>query len=247
MIRPVSFSPPLARASPVDGGEVRREPGAAHVDPHDDVEVVGRHVPDGPVPDDARVVDQDVEAPVGVDRLIDELLGRRLVADVAVVGHGGAAAPGDQVHGEIGVTAAAVPADRRADVVDDDLGPPAGQLERVPPPDAVTGPGHDAHLVFQQSFHGTSPLAGLSPPGCLDHCYQARERMASSWRPPNHAAPRRPAPMATPTGPWPSIGRDATDALTKGANHNCITYTTSAWRRGGRDGRPPPPPPRSRW
>src|SRR5205807_629049 len=60
-----------------------------HLD--DRVPIVLGHVERHLVPEDAGVVHQHVEGPVGVDSLLDEALGARPAGDVVVVGDRGAA------------------------------------------------------------------------------------------------------------------------------------------------------------
>ena len=119
---------------------------------HDGVEVLDGHVPKRAVPDDAGVVDHDVDRPQ-VDGLIDKVLGLLLIADVAVVGDRRAAPLADEGDGGVGVAARAFAVDRRTEIVDDHLGPVLGQLEGVTPADPVTGTGHDGDLSLQQTGH----------------------------------------------------------------------------------------------
>jgi len=109
---------------------------------HDGVEVARLHVPDGPVAHDARVVDEDVQPPPGVDGAGHHRLSVRLVPDVAVVGDRSPTHGTDGVDHPVGVTARAFPADGAPEVVDDDRGAVPRQFKCVRLSDAVTGSGH---------------------------------------------------------------------------------------------------------
>src|SRR5690606_35286932 len=150
---------PLVALAPVLGRPVRRAPRAPHVHPHDGVEVLRRHVPDGAVTDDAGVVHEDVEAPPGVDRLGDHPAGTLVVGHVLVVGDGGSAPRLDELDGQVGVPRRPLTVDRRAQVVDDHLGAVLRQLQRVPATDAVARPRDDGDLALEQPH--VSPLAPL--------------------------------------------------------------------------------------
>ena len=65
------------------------------MDPDDRVPVLLGHVEDHAVAQDAGDVDQDVEAPIGVDRLVDDPLGGVMVGDVVGVDGGLAAGLAD--------------------------------------------------------------------------------------------------------------------------------------------------------
>ena len=74
MIRPETVLAGLGPVPPVDGGVVGRGEVALQVDPDDVVPVRLVHVEAHLVPQDAGVVDQDVELAEGVDGLLDQLL-----------------------------------------------------------------------------------------------------------------------------------------------------------------------------
>src|SRR3546814_4205204 len=70
--------------------------------------------------------------PVLLDGLGDHAPGGVVVGHVVVAGDSGAAPFADQLDGEVGcLLIGAVAGDRRAEVVDDDAGAMAGQLQRV--------------------------------------------------------------------------------------------------------------------
>ena len=87
----------LRPVTPVGGGEVRRAGGALQVHLDDGVPLGLAHVGQHAVAQDAGVVDQHVEAAVGVDGLGDDALGAAPVADVVGVGHRLAAGGDDLV------------------------------------------------------------------------------------------------------------------------------------------------------
>jgi hypothetical protein len=114
------------------------------VDPDHRVPLVLGHVEQHPVPQDASVVDENVEAAEDLDRLVDQSAGAVPVGDVVGVGDGDPARGLDLVHdgpGRAGVGPAA--GHRAAQVVDHDVGTLAGQLQGVSPPDAPAGAGDD--------------------------------------------------------------------------------------------------------
>ncbi len=132
------------------------------MDPHDEVEVVGLHVPYGAVPDDAGVVDDDVEPAPAVHTGTDHVGHLGFVPDVAVVRHGLAAPFSDDLHHLIGVAPLALAGDRGAEVVDHDPRPLFGQLEGVGAADAVPGPGHEGYLAVEQC-HRDASFSGCRP------------------------------------------------------------------------------------
>ncbi len=153
MIRPVSARPPW----PGPASAWRRGGDGTHV-PLTCTRMTAsksahRHVPDRAVAHDAGVVHEDVELARSVDRLLHHRAGGVVVGDVGVVGHRLAAPLLDDLHGQIGVVARPLAADRPPDVVDDDPGALLGQLHRVAPPDAVAGAGDDGDLAVEQAHY----------------------------------------------------------------------------------------------
>ena len=84
------------------GGEVPLE-----VYSDDGVELLLAGIGEHPVADDARVVDQDVQATERVDRRLDQSLGLRPVGDVRAAGDGFASGGGDLVDHALRCAAAA--------------------------------------------------------------------------------------------------------------------------------------------
>ncbi len=130
----------MERSRQWDGGEVGGVEVALEVDPDDGVPLVLGHREDHPVAQDARVVDQDVELSVRLDRQLDQRAGLLVVGDVAEVGDGAAARRADLV-GDLlgrgrGRLAGAVAA-RLPVVVDDDGRAEPGQFQRLGPPEAA--------------------------------------------------------------------------------------------------------------
>ena len=124
--------------------------GAAEVHVEHRVHLVGRHVLERRVAQDAGVVDDDVDLAEGVDgRLHDRraALGR---GDAVVVGDGLAAGRLDLVDdllgGRLGAAGAVGGA---AEVVDDDERAPLGEVEGVRPAEAAAGARDDRHLAVE--------------------------------------------------------------------------------------------------
>ena len=102
------------------------------------------------------VVDQDVEAAEGVDRLLHHRRGLLEVGDVGAVGDGLAAQRldlGDDLVGDLGGRALAGAGG--AEVVDHDLGALPGELEGVGAADAATRSGDDRDASFEDAGHGS--------------------------------------------------------------------------------------------
>src|SRR5690606_647935 len=113
-------------------GGLGDQEGAAHVHGDHVVEVLDRHLAQGLVPQDARVVDHDVDLAEGLDRGGDDRAGALGGGDVVGAGYRLPAVLVDQlrhVGGGTGRGAGAV--ERAAEVVDDHLGAPLGQQQRV--------------------------------------------------------------------------------------------------------------------
>ena len=119
-------------------------------------EQVRRHVLNGLVPQDAGVVDDDVDPVEGVEGGLDDRL--------ASLGRGDAVGVGDRLPaliadllghrlGQRGIRAFAV--ERAAGVVDDDARAPGRQQQGVLLAQAPAGAGHDGHLPVKAEFvHG---------------------------------------------------------------------------------------------
>jgi hypothetical protein len=144
---------------------------ALEVDGDHGVPLVLGHVHEHPVAEDPRVVDEDVEAPVALDRAADHMLGSVVVRDV-VVARDRLPARGDDLVDDAlrGRRVGALAAERAAEVVDDDLRARARKGERVLAADAAPGPGDDCDLAVERrhewaSYHvGTRLTSELEPP-----------------------------------------------------------------------------------
>jgi hypothetical protein len=114
------------------------------VNVEDELEVLRVHLREALVTQHAGIVDEDVDAPEGVDRLLDEAGYADVVGDRGAVGNG-FAAKGldflDDLLGSFGRAARAV--DAAAEVVDHDLGAAAGEFEGVAAAEATACTGHD--------------------------------------------------------------------------------------------------------
>ena len=130
---------------------------ALQVDTNDGVEVGLRHLEQHAVAEDPGVVDQHVELPEAVDRLLDQVLGPVPVGHVVVVGGRLAALATDDLGHRLGrPLVSPLAGDGGAHVVDDDLGALLGQQQRLAPPDAVPGTGDDRDLPVDQT-HSKHP------------------------------------------------------------------------------------------
>src|SRR4029450_4064169 len=118
-------------------GDVERAP---EVDVEHRVEVVGTHVLERCVPQDARVVDHDVDAAEAVQRRLHDGPAALRRGNRVVVGDGVAPSGGDLVDNGLGGGGAAAGAvDRSPGVVGDDQRATAGQLEGVGTSEPATG------------------------------------------------------------------------------------------------------------
>ena len=117
------------------------------VRPHDRREIVRPDLVEQPLARDARVVDEDVQPSVRLDRRSDDLPGFRVVGDGVVVGGGLAAVLADERDRVVGGRgAAARPRSLDACVVDDDARAFGGERDGVRAPDAAPCAGHDGDL-----------------------------------------------------------------------------------------------------
>jgi hypothetical protein len=124
------------------------------VDPHDVVPLGEGHVRERPVAQDAGVVDEDVEPAELLDRRGDQSLGPRLVGDVVAVHHGLPAERPDVVDDLLrGPDRGPGAVNFGAEVVDDHIGPLAGELERMLTPDAPAGAGDHDDTTLAKSRH----------------------------------------------------------------------------------------------
>ena len=112
------------------------------MDVDDRVPLVFLHVEGHLVPEDPGVVDQDVEVPIGVDGLVDHLLGSVPVRHARAIGHGLAAGGGDLGHDVLD----AVP-----EVVEDQACPLGGEELGVGGAQPLSGAGDDGDLPVERS------------------------------------------------------------------------------------------------
>jgi hypothetical protein len=132
------------------------------VDADDRVPFVLGHREEHPVPQDARVVDEDVQLAVLADCEADQFPCRVEVGDVAVVDDRAATRradlPGDGFGGRAGRRAGAspmafgmggAPMPRLPAVVDDDRRAEPGQFQRLGPAEAAAGAGDDRAETFE--------------------------------------------------------------------------------------------------
>src|SRR3990170_736820 len=132
------------------GGRLDRVEVALEVDGDDGVPFLLAHVEDHAVAEDARDVDQDVDAAEGVDTLADHALAAGKFGDAVVVGDRrptGGAYLLDYLLGGAGVVTAAVDVD--AGVVDDDAGALFREGYGYGAADAATGAGDDGIASFE--------------------------------------------------------------------------------------------------
>ena len=129
---------------------VHRVPRALEVHGDDGVEVGFRHREDHLVAQDACVVHEHVESSERLDCRVDDVVRRRVVGHVVVVGDGLTTATLDDVDDGLGgALVGPFSADRTAEVVHHDLRSVVGQHDRLAPPDAVAGAGDDRHFAVE--------------------------------------------------------------------------------------------------
>jgi hypothetical protein len=125
----------------------RRREVTFQVDVQDGIPFVLRHVHEHPVTCDARVVDEDVQAPEGFDCLAHQPLGAGEVRDVVVVRP---CVLADLVDDRLcGRVVAPLARERDAEVVDHDLRTGLGQSERVLAPDPAPGARDDRDFPLE--------------------------------------------------------------------------------------------------
>ncbi len=156
----------LGLLAPVRRRETGRHEVALEVNLDDRIPLLLGHVEDRAVAKDARVVDEDVEVAIGLERLLDEILAALPTRDVVVVGARLTAGRLDLIdrllRGPV-VGTRAIPF--AAEVIDDDLGAFRGQEHRVRTTDPASGTGDDRDLSVKVSHrssfrHGCSPASG---------------------------------------------------------------------------------------
>ena len=126
------------------------------VDGHHGVVVGLVHLDQGPVADDAGVVDEDVDGAEGVHGGGDDSTGAVEVIDPVSIGHGRTSPCLDLLDHLIGgILGRALTAERHPDVVDDDPGALVGQAQGDGPTDAATRSGHDGDSSLEQTHRAT--------------------------------------------------------------------------------------------
>ena len=129
-------------------GRLRHVERALEVHVDDGLEQLGGHVVEGLVPQDAGVVDDDVDGAERVDGGLHDGLAAFGGGDAVGVGDGLAAQVVDLLGGGVGrALGVALAAHRAAEVVDDDACAPPGQLQGVLTSEAAAGPRDDRHLA----------------------------------------------------------------------------------------------------
>ncbi|CAB4582656.1 unannotated protein [freshwater metagenome] len=121
------------------------------MDGHDGVPVFNRHVPDGCVAHDARVVHDDVESTEGVDGLLDHVATCFVIGDVAVVRHRDSAASFNQGHGFVGRAACAFTRNAATEVVHNNLGAVLREFHGVTTANAVSRASDDGDLAVEHA------------------------------------------------------------------------------------------------
>ncbi|MNT41603.1 hypothetical protein D3C72_1779670 [compost metagenome] len=129
-----------------DGARAVGRPQQMHVD--DRIEIVGAHLGEGLVAQDARIVDQDVDAPPDVHRARRHGLHGGAVADVASVGDGVAARGPDLARDRLG---------RAPEVVDHDPAAARRQSQCMAAAQPLTRAGHDGDAFIETNAHGVHP------------------------------------------------------------------------------------------
>jgi hypothetical protein len=139
------------------------------VDADDGVPLRLVHVEEHPVAQDPGVVDEDIQAPELVVRLVDHLLRGVPIGDVAAVRDGFTAHGFDLVHDRLSnVRGVAGVVALLAEVVHDDLRTLACELERVTTSDAAAPAGDDDDTSFADTHQ-------LFPAFCL-YCSRTSRR-----------------------------------------------------------------------
>lgn len=127
----------------------------------DQVPVGVFHLVKGLVAQDARVVDHHIDAPVGVQRLLNDV---RAVGHRVMIGNRLATGLANLLHHPVGCgTVRALALGAATQVVDHHSGAMAGEQQGMGTPQSAAGPGHDHDLVFEADgiSHMRTPSAIL--------------------------------------------------------------------------------------
>ena len=181
---------------PVGGRPAGRDEVTLQVDPDHVVPLALRHVEDGPVPYEAGVAHQHVEATVGLDRLVDHVLGALPVGHVREVRHCTTTEARDLL-GNLargpGIGARAIPL--TTEIVDHDRGALLRHQHRVAATEAPAGAGDDDDLAVQHAHESSDvrpepepslsrtpgpPEGSCSPASPQSHCCSAANESGAS-------------------------------------------------------------------
>ena len=139
--------PAVARFFHVGPGGVGYLERAFDVDLINQIPVVFGHLVEAFVPQDAGIVDDDVDAAEIVHRGLDDLVA---IGNGIVVGNGFATGSNDFVHHQIsGSFAGAFTKSAATQVVDHDLGTAAGEFQCMALAQSVAGAGDDNHAIIK--------------------------------------------------------------------------------------------------
>ena len=122
-----------------------------------EVEIFGFHLGKALVPQDAGVVDRDVDAAPFFLRLGDHFDHLIIFGDRRAIGHRGAAGGFDFLDHFQGRIRMAGSVARRAQIVDHHPGPAPGQFQRIFAAQPAPGTGHDGDAARKRNRHGNSP------------------------------------------------------------------------------------------
>src|SRR5208282_3290582 len=158
---------------------------AEEMDPDDRLEVGDAHLVEDAVAQDARVVDDAVDAPEGVERAFDDALGPFGLGDAVRARHRLAARASDLPHDGLGRThVLALTLGTAAEVIDHHLAA-LGRGEKCDlAADAAAGPGDDDDLALQallSPHRGFLPFMHSQATGTFAWRWRKRQREAD-WR-----------------------------------------------------------------
>ncbi len=135
------------------GGRSGDEEAAVQMDPDNGQPILGRHLVEDHVPQDARVVHHGVDPAEMIERGLHDLLGGVPIRDAVRADLGLAAAFANEGSGLLGRTCrAALAGEGRPDIVDDDPRPRPRHHHGDSPADAASGPGDYGNLACEQRF-----------------------------------------------------------------------------------------------
>ncbi len=149
----------LTEVEPCRLGDVER---TTEVHVEDGLDLGLLHLVEGLVPEDAGVVDDDVDSVERIDGRLDDRLAAFGRCDAVAVGYRLATEGLDLFDDPLGGCGrAAASVDGATEVVDDDTSSTTGELERVLAAEAAACTGDDRYLAVESEVcHGCSPLVG---------------------------------------------------------------------------------------